>query len=133
MSKCDIINRFRWKMEEKVEMTASEHRSILEMHERTKGKGLSTVFDRYEDQQPQCSFGIRGICCQLCSHGPCRITGKASRGICGATADIIVARNLVRLASHGVAAYANHLKMAAKPSRLRPKEKPHFKSETKRN
>lgn len=95
-------------------MTVSEHKSILEMHKRTKGKGLSTVFDRYEDQQPQCSFGIRGICCQLCSHGPCRITRKASRGICGATADTLVARNLVRLASHGVAAYANHLKTVAK-------------------
>ncbi|HHX73771.1 MAG TPA: anaerobic carbon-monoxide dehydrogenase catalytic subunit, partial [Firmicutes bacterium] len=51
---------------------------------------------------------------QLCSHGPCRITANASRGICGATADTIVARNLVRLTNHGAAAYAHHLEEVAK-------------------
>jgi carbon-monoxide dehydrogenase catalytic subunit len=75
--------------------------------------GLETIFDRYEAQQPQCGFGMAGVCCQLCSHGPCRITGKTSRGICGATADTIVARNLVRLAARGAAAYTHHLEELA--------------------
>lgn len=56
------------------------------MYTRTRGMGLETIFDRYEAQQPQCGFGMAGVCCQLCSHGPCRITGKTSRGICGAAA-----------------------------------------------
>lgn len=87
----------------------SAHASVNQMHERTKELGVTTVFDRYQQQQPQCGFGMQGICCQLCSHGPCRITPKAPQGICGATADTIVARNLVRLESHGIAAYTHHL------------------------
>jgi len=76
--------------------------------------GVDTVFDRYQRQQPQCGFGMQGVCCQLCSHGPCRITAKAPCGICGAGADTIVARNLLRLAVHGAAAYAHHLEELAK-------------------
>ena len=87
----------------------SAHESINQMYQRTTEMGLKTIFDRHEEQQPQCGFGMTGVCCQLCSHGPCRITSKADRGICGATADTIVARNLVRLASHGAAAYSHHL------------------------
>ncbi len=92
----------------------SAHKSTNEMYARTTKMGIPTIFDRYEDQQPQCGFGMQGVCCQLCSHGPCRITQKAERAICGATADTIVARNLVRLASHGAAAYSHHLEEIAK-------------------
>lgn len=92
----------------------SAHRSTNEMYERTRAMGLATIFDRYEAQQPQCGFGMQGVCCQLCSHGPCRITAKAQTAICGATADTIVARNLVRLAVHGAAAYTHHLEELAK-------------------
>lgn len=91
----------------------SAHPSVNEMYNRTREMGLETIFDRYEAQQPQCGFGMAGVCCQLCSHGPCRITPKASRGICGATADTIVARNLVRLAVHGTSAYTHHLEEIA--------------------
>ncbi len=59
----------------------SIHDSTNELYERTKELGIKTVFDRYMDQQPQCGFGMQGICCQLCSHGPCRISKKADRGI----------------------------------------------------
>ncbi|MCL4516289.1 MAG: anaerobic carbon-monoxide dehydrogenase catalytic subunit [Firmicutes bacterium] len=92
----------------------SVHQSTCEMYDRTTKLGISTVFDRYEAQQPQCTFGKEGICCQLCSHGPCRITAKAPQGICGATADTIVARNLLRLTIHGVAAYSHHLEEVAR-------------------
>lgn len=91
----------------------SAHKSTNEMYERTQNMGLTTIFDRYDSQQPQCGFGMTGVCCQLCSHGPCRITAKAPRGICGATADTIVARNLVRLSTHGTAAYSHHLEEIA--------------------
>ncbi len=92
----------------------SAHKSTNEMYERTRNLGITTVFDRWEAQQPQCGFGLQGLCCQLCSHGPCRISPHSDTGICGATADTIVARNLVRLAVHGAAAYAHHLEELAK-------------------
>ncbi len=92
----------------------SAHASVTDMQERLQEMGVDTVFDRYKQQQPQCGFGMQGVCCQLCSHGPCRITPKAPRAICGATADTIVARNLVRLTAHGAAAYSHHLEELAK-------------------
>lgn len=94
----------------KVMVNFSAHDSTNEMYNRAKELGLDTIFDRHQAQQPQCGFGMQGICCQLCSHGPCRITHLAKRGICGATADTIVARNMVRLAVHGAAAYSHRLK-----------------------
>jgi len=95
----------------------SIHDSTNELYERTKKLGIKTVFDRYMEQQPQCGFGMQGICCQLCSHGPCRITKKADRGICGATKDTIVARNLLRLTAHGASAYAYHVRKIIKTLR----------------
>jgi len=44
------------------------------------------------------------LSCQLCSDGPCRISEKAPLGVCGATGDLIVARNLLQLAIIGTAA-----------------------------
>jgi hypothetical protein len=40
--------------------------------------------------------------------GPCRITPKAPRGVCGADADTIVARNFLREVSGGTAAHSDH-------------------------
>ena len=40
--------------------------------------------------------------------GPCRITPKAPRGVCGADADLIVARNLLRAAAGGVSQHGMH-------------------------
>ena len=73
--------------------------------------GLETAWDRFEKQQPQCSFGELGLCCRNCNMGPCRIDpfGEgASKGVCGATADIIVARNLLRSIAAGAAAHSDH-------------------------
>ena len=67
------------------------------------------VFQRLEEQQPQCFWGSTGICCKNCNMGPCRIIpGKASRGICGATANIIAARNLLRTAAAGACCHVEH-------------------------
>jgi carbon-monoxide dehydrogenase catalytic subunit len=74
-------------------------------------EGIETAWDRYEKQLPQCSFGQLGVCCRNCNMGPCRIDpfGEgADRGICGATADIIVARNLLRTIAAGAAAHSDH-------------------------
>lgn len=105
----------------------SAHKSTNEMYDYTKEMGVDTIFDRWEAQQPQCGYGMQGICCQLCSHGPCRITAKASRGICGATADTIVARNLLRLTIHGTAAYTHHLEEIIKTLKATAQGKTPFK------
>ena len=78
-------------------------------------QGIETAWDRYEKQLPQCSFGRLGICCRNCNMGPCRIDpfGEgANKGICGATADIIVARNLLRTIAAGAAAHSDHARDA---------------------
>jgi carbon-monoxide dehydrogenase catalytic subunit len=72
---------------------------------------LSTVWDRYSAQKPQCKFGQEGVCCRICHMGPCRITPKAKYGICGADADTIVARNLLREIAAGTAAHSDHGRM----------------------
>ena len=74
-------------------------------------EGIETAWDRYEKQIPQCSFGQLGVCCRNCNMGPCRIDPfgeTAEKGICGATADIIVARNLLRTIAAGAAAHSDH-------------------------
>jgi len=73
--------------------------------------GVETVWDRLDLQVPQCGFGKLGICCRNCFMGPCRIDpfGEGAQvGICGATADAIVARNLVRSTAGGAAAHSDH-------------------------
>jgi anaerobic carbon-monoxide dehydrogenase catalytic subunit len=72
---------------------------------------VSTVFDRFQLQKPQCKFGTDGVCCRLCHMGPCRITPKAHLGICGADADTITARNLLREIAAGTAAHSDHGRM----------------------
>lgn len=72
---------------------------------------ISTQFDRYLAQQPQCKFGLTGVCCKICLQGPCRIipTKKgADKGICGARDYTVVARNLVRYIAGGASAHSDH-------------------------
>lgn len=70
--------------------------------------GCDTVFDRFDQQKPQCTFGLAGVCCKNCNMGPCKITKKSPLGVCGADADVIVARNLLRSAAAGVAQHGAH-------------------------
>jgi carbon-monoxide dehydrogenase catalytic subunit len=77
-----------------------------------------TVWDRYRAQYPQCKFATDGVCCRLCHMGPCRITPKAKLGICGADADTITARNLLREIAAGTAAHSDHGRMLVRTLRL---------------
>ncbi|MEE9615914.1 MAG: anaerobic carbon-monoxide dehydrogenase catalytic subunit [Anaerolineae bacterium] len=83
-----------------------------EMLARAEELGLETAWDRYEAQLPQCGFGELGVCCRNCNMGPCRISPFEEEGpklgVCGATADIIVARNLIRMIAAGAAAHSDH-------------------------
>lgn len=79
--------------------------AVREMLLTMQENGLETTFDRFDAQKPQCTFGIAGVCCKNCTMGPCKITKKSPKGVCGADADIIVARNLVRSVAAAVAGH----------------------------
>ena len=79
-----------------------------EMLKLAEEKGYETIWDRLEKQKPACKFGATGICCRNCVMGPCRISPRAPLGICGATADTIVARNAIRSIAAGSAAHSDH-------------------------
>lgn len=66
---------------------------------------VNTAFDRLEEQAVKCGYGQHGLCCRLCSNGPCRITPDSTKGVCGATADTMVARNFLRSVAAGSACY----------------------------
>ncbi|MCB2185227.1 MAG: anaerobic carbon-monoxide dehydrogenase catalytic subunit [Deltaproteobacteria bacterium] len=72
---------------------------------------VETVWDRLKAQEPHCGFCEMGLSCRICVMGPCRIDpfGEGpQRGVCGADADIIVARNLGRMIAAGSASHSDH-------------------------
>ncbi|WP_042277635.1 anaerobic carbon-monoxide dehydrogenase catalytic subunit [[Clostridium] dakarense] len=77
-------------------------------------KNVETAFHRTEDQKIKCGFGLQGVCCRLCANGPCRVTPKSPRGICGADADTIVARNFLRAVASGSACYLHVVENTAR-------------------
>lgn len=82
--------------------------AVREMMLRMEQIGVDTAFDRFDKQMPMCSYGLSGVCCKICNMGPCKITKKADRGTCGADADLIVSRNLLRQVAAGVAQHGAH-------------------------
>jgi len=82
-----------------------------QMLDRAKKEGLATSWDRLEAMSPQCGFGQLGICCTVCHMGPCRVDpfGEGPQnGVCGANADTIAARNLLRHIAVGAASHSDH-------------------------
>ena len=89
----------------------SSDKASQEMLKHMEEAGIENAWDRFEEQIPQCGFGKLGICCRNCSMGPCRIDpfeDGPECGICGATADTIAARNLLRMVAAGAAAHSDH-------------------------
>lgn len=84
------------------------------MYKVAREENMETIYERFAKQQPQCAFGAMGICCTLCTDGPCQITRKAKRGVCGASADLIVARNLLLKCAQGTVANAYHARNVAR-------------------
>jgi carbon-monoxide dehydrogenase catalytic subunit len=78
---------------------------------RAREEGIETVWDRLAAQQPQCGYCAMGVSCRNCAMGPCRVDpfGEGpQKGVCGANADIIVARNLGRTIAAGASAHSDH-------------------------
>jgi len=83
----------------------------LLMLKKAEEEGVETVWDRFEKQQPHCGYCELGLSCRICTMGPCRIDpfGEGPQtGVCGADADIMVARNLVRMIAAGSASHSDH-------------------------
>ncbi|WP_099188606.1 anaerobic carbon-monoxide dehydrogenase catalytic subunit [Tepidibacter mesophilus] len=78
-----------------------------ELIKKAQTDGVETLWDRKENMKP-CPMGEKGICCRICTMGPCRITPKTPRGLCGADADVIVSRNFARMVAAGAAAHSDH-------------------------
>ncbi|MGL4207746.1 MAG: anaerobic carbon-monoxide dehydrogenase catalytic subunit, partial [Candidatus Adiutrix sp.] len=96
---------------------ASCDKATIKMLHIAQQKGHETIFDRALKMK-QCNIGDQGICCKVCSQGPCRLPmTKAIRegsepdrrmGLCGATPETIVARNMVRMIAAGNASHSDH-------------------------
>jgi len=85
---------------------------VQELLLKAREENIETAFERAKEQEPHCKFGLTGVCCRRCLQGPCRITFNgtkgAKRGVCGATADQIVARNLLSLIVEGTTPHVEH-------------------------
>jgi carbon-monoxide dehydrogenase catalytic subunit len=93
-------------------------KASLELIEKACDDQVNLAFDRAESLKP-CPIGSVGSCCKNCGMGPCRVPlakGKNEtaeekrkrRGICGATAETIAARNFIRMVAGGAAAHSDH-------------------------
>ncbi len=92
--------------------------ATLDMIDKAAKDGCNIVFDRAE-ATPPCPIGSEGSCCSQCAMGPCRLPPTRGRdetpeekarrrGVCGATAETIAARNLLRKIAAGTAAHSDH-------------------------
>jgi anaerobic carbon-monoxide dehydrogenase catalytic subunit len=89
----------------------SIHPDVLALKEKARQEGLETIWERAAAQEPQCGFCELGLSCRICVMGPCRIDpfgDGPQRGVCGADADIMVARNLGRMLAAGAASHSDH-------------------------
>ncbi|AVK47089.1 carbon monoxide dehydrogenase [Clostridium sp. MF28] len=89
----------------------SYHDSVEEMVKRIRADKLSNVFDRYASQEKiRCSFCLKGVSCQLCSNGPCRINEKGGqeKGVCGIDPNAMAMRNFLLKNIMGAGTYSHH-------------------------
>jgi len=97
-----------------------------ELLKKAQAEGVETIFDRAKTMKP-CPIGIEGACCRICAQGPCRVPPpkkkpgeempeekKKRMGLCGATAETIVARNFARMVAAGTSAHSDHARGVAK-------------------
>ena len=94
-----------WAFTTSVEEMEAATNSLLETAQKV---GADTWQQRAKNQNPHCGFGESGTCCRICSMGPCRVTKKAPRGICGCDVHGIVARNYLIFTAGGAATHSDH-------------------------
>ena len=79
---------------------SSQDQAAVQMLDRAVFLDIDNAFRRADNIIP-CNIGAQGLCCKNCAAGPCRLVGNTLRGVCGATADTIVARNFTRSVASG--------------------------------
>ena len=94
-----------WAFTTTIEEMEAATNSLLETAQKV---GADTWQQRVKNQTPHCGFGESGTCCRICSMGPCRITKKAPRGICGCDVHGIVGRNFLMFTAGGAATHSDH-------------------------
>jgi len=67
---------------------------------------MKTLNERLE--KPQCQIGKKGWCCKICFMGPCQFVNENDLGVCGATRELVVARNILRTTAGGASAHLGH-------------------------
>ncbi|MCM1565102.1 MAG: anaerobic carbon-monoxide dehydrogenase catalytic subunit [Dehalobacter sp. 4CP] len=94
------------------ETTLSVDLATQELYVKARNDGSETLWDRKAALKNQCGFGEQGVCCRICTMGPCRVSpipGKGvQKGICGATADVIASRHYARMVAGGSSAHSDH-------------------------
>ena len=100
------------------EIKKSIDSATVDMLEKASSDGVSTAFSRAAAMKP-CPIGAEGSCCSNCAMGPCRVPMPRGReetledkqkrkGVCGATAETIAARNFARMIAAGTASHCDH-------------------------
>ena len=84
---------------------------------------VDTSHHRMLKQENKCGYGLAGVCCKLCSNGPCRLSPARPKGVCGADADTIAARNFLRQVAAGSGCYIHVVENAAKELRQIAKDR----------
>jgi carbon-monoxide dehydrogenase catalytic subunit len=88
-----------------IDVMEAEYAKLLE---RGAARNADSWVTRVQQQTPHCKFGETGVCCKICAMGPCRITPKSPKGICGCDVHGIVARNYLRFTAAGSATHSDH-------------------------
>ena len=94
------------KKKERTPQETSLDQASVQMLELACQMEAETAFSR-ADELVACNIGAQGLCCKNCSMGPCRLV-KAERGVCGATRDVVAARNFARSVAAGASAHSDH-------------------------
>ncbi|MDD4874725.1 MAG: hypothetical protein PHE15_07150, partial [Dehalococcoidales bacterium] len=100
------------------EQEKSVDQASIRLIDKARTDNINLAFDRADAMKP-CPIGVVGSCCRNCGMGPCRIPlpkdkvetseqKKKRRGVCGATAETIAARNFIRMIAAGAAAHSEH-------------------------
>ena len=84
---------------------------------------VDTSHHRMLKQENKCGYGLAGVCCKLCSNGPCRLSPARPKGVCGADADTIATRNFLRQVAAGSGCYIHVVENAAKELRQVAKDR----------
>jgi carbon-monoxide dehydrogenase catalytic subunit len=100
------------KKKKKEKVAPSSDPTVNSLLKKAKDDNVETAWDRHEKMGTRCRFGEIGLCCRICSQGPCRLgltTEKGPQaGVCGATRETITARNFIRMVAGGAAAHSDH-------------------------